>query len=336
MNFLKRRLIRRTHRIVFVWISAALLLLVAFAQAFPASAHGYIIRSIPEDRAVLERSPARLQYWFSENLEPEFSKLTVRDSAGAVVAEGGVDQDDLDLLATRLPANLADGAYIAELRVAFASDGHVVVESRVFFVGEETNAVAGVGSGNSAEALEVIWRVLVLASVLVLLGAFAVYTLVLVPAWGSAKYPAGLLPPRVMTRLNGLVGVALAVAFAGNILALLQQSMVFFGADAGRVIGEQLYNVVRIGTRFGDTWNARMFLLILIAALFAASLYLRKNQPETVRAFWSANLWGMVLLLGTFSVASHAAGSLLLPWFAVIADWLHTLAVGFWAGGVAA
>ena len=29
---------------------------------YPVSAHGYLLRSIPEDRAVLERAPARLQY----------------------------------------------------------------------------------------------------------------------------------------------------------------------------------------------------------------------------------------------------------------------------------
>ncbi len=319
-------------RSIFVWISALLVLITAF----PASAHGYIIRSIPEDRAVLERAPARLQYWFSENLEPEFSKLTVRDSEGVVITEGGVSEDALDLLAVRLPGSLPDGAYIAELRVAFASDGHVVVESRVFFVGTETTSVVGASSGEAAVPLEVVWRVLVLASALLLLGAFAVYSLVLVPAWGSTAYPAGLLPPRVMTRLNWIVGVALVVAFAGNILALLQQSVVFFGADMGRVITDQLYNVVRIGTRFGDTWNVRMILLVVVAGLFAASLYFRKSQPETVRAFWSANVWGAALILGTFSVASHAAGSLLLPWLAIMSDWLHGLAVGFWAGGVAA
>src|SRR5690606_906072 len=38
----------------------------------------------------------------------------------------------------------------------------------------------------------------------------------------------------------------------------------------------------------------------------------------------------------TFSAGSHAAGSTLWPWVAVIADWLHTLAVGLWAGALGA
>ncbi len=323
-----------TKRIVSAWIS--LLLLVLAVQVKPALAHGYIVRSIPQDRAVLERAPARLQYWFSENLEPEFSALTVRDQAGKVVAEGGVDPAALALLAARLPAALPDGAYVAELRIAFASDGHVVVETRVFFVGAQVGGLDEASSGYTAQPLEVLWRVLVLASTLLLLGTFAVYAMVLVPAWGSRQFPAGLLPPRVIRRLNWIVGIALAVAFAGNILALFQQTMVFFGADIGRVVGEGLFNIVRIGTRFGDTWNVRLFLLILVTALFGASLYFRSSQPSSVRAFWVANVWGMALIVGTFSVASHAAGSLLLPWIAIGVDWLHGLAVGFWVGGVAA
>ncbi len=328
---------RPTRRIALRWISRTLvaaLLLVLIAPSV-VSAHGYIVRAIPEDRAVLSRSPARIQYWFSENLEPEFTTITVRDQAGNVIATGGVDAKDLSLLSTRLPPNLPDGAYIAELRTAFASDGHVIVESQVFFIGDAVAGVAGSSSGDQAVPLEVVWRVLVLSSSLLLLGAFAVYSMVMVPAWGSTKYPAGLLPPRVMNRLNWIVGIALVVAFGGNLLALIQQSMVFFGADAGRVLGDGLYNVVRIGTTFGDTWNARMALLILVTLLYAASVYLRESQPETVRAFWVANVWVTMLVLGTFSVASHAAGSLLLPWIAIASDWLHGAAVGFWAGGVA-
>jgi putative copper export protein len=284
---------------------------------------------------VLERAPVRLQYWFSEDLEPEFSSITVRDQVGNVVATGGVSPDDSSLMEARLPTNLPDGAYVNELRVAFASDGHVIVESRVFFVGEAVGGITGLAASDQAVVLEVVWRVLVLASMTLLLGAFALYNLVLLPSWGSDDYPVGHLPPRVMNRLNWIVIVALVIAFGGNLLALQQQTMVFFGADAGRVLSEGLWQVVRIGTRFGDTWNIRMLLLTLVAVLHSASLYLRQQQPETVRAFWAANLWVVALCVGTLSIASHAAGSLLLPWVGILSDWLHALAAGFWVGGVA-
>lgn len=301
----------------------------------PAAAHGYIVRSIPQDRAVLQRPPARVQYWFSESLEVDFSSLILRDQTGAVLATGGVDENNQTLMSLRVPTGLLDGAYIVELRPAFASDGHVNAESRVFFVGSEVGGIAE-SSGYEVIPLEIAWRVLLMGSIILLFGAFMVYSFVLVPGWGSAGHQTGFLPPRVMNRLNGIVIAALLVAVAANILALLQQSMVFFNTGAAEVLSQGLWSVVRIGSRFGDVWNVRIALLAIMAALFGFSIYPRNLPPESVRAFWVANAWLMPLVIGTFSVSSHAAGSLMLPWVGIFVDWVHMLAVGAWVGGLAA
>jgi len=319
---------------IFYGVLLGILLLVSAPT--PTNAHGYIVRAIPENRAVLERAPTRLQYWFSEALEPNFSELNLRDQNGDILASGGVSEDDNTLMTVRLPNNLPDGAYIVELRPAFASDGHVIAESRVFFVGEEVGGVAGQGASDTAVPLEVIWRAITYAGTLVLFGVFMLYALVLVPAWGNLKHRAGLLPPRVMTRLNWIAGIALLVAFIGNGLALIQQTMTFFGIGFTQALDQNFWSVVRIGSRFGDIWNIRMLFLLVVAAMFAASLYFRRSQPETVRPFWIANAWMMSLVLGSFSVLSHAAGSLILPWVGIAVDWLHALAVGLWAGGLVA
>ncbi len=316
-----------------LFLAVALIALLLIPQ--PTRAHGYIVRSIPGDRATLERAPVRVQYWFSEGLEPDYSAITVRDAEGNTIATGGVDPDNNTLLAARLPTDLADGAYISELRIAFASDGHVIVETRVFFVGEQVAGVAGSLAADVAIPLEVAWRAALLGSLTLLFGVFTLYSGVLVPAWGNPRYPAGLLAPRIMRRLNALVIAGLVLAFAANIAALLQQSMAFFGAPLDRVIEQSLWSVVRIGSRFGDVWNARMVFLVVVALLFGLSLYFRQRQPETVRPFWVANSWMMALILGTVSVGSHAAGSPVWPWAAILADWAHVLAVGFWAGGLA-
>jgi methionine-rich copper-binding protein CopC len=155
-----------------------------------ASAHGYIVRSIPENRASLERAPVRVQYWFSESLEPAFSTIIVRDASGAEIASGGVDARDPRLLAARLPVGLPDGAYIVDLRIAFASDGHVIAERRSFFVGQAAAAVDEFAQ-SGAIPLEVIWRALTLAGTTLLFGVYGGYALVFFPAWGSAAHPAG-------------------------------------------------------------------------------------------------------------------------------------------------
>lgn len=318
------------------WQIAAILLAMLLGVVQPAAAHGYLVRAIPDDRAVLDRAPTRVEYWFSETLEPSFSTITVRDQTGKVIATGGVDANDSSLMAAKLPSGLPDGVYVVDLRPAFSDDGHVVVESRVFFVGKEAGSIDSVAASQQALPTEVVWRILVMSSTMLLFGVFALYTLVLVPAWGSKEHPAGFLPPRVMRRLNGIVWTALALALIGHIVALLQQTTVFFNVDATAAISQGLWNITRIGSRFGDLWSARMVALALVAMLHASGQYLRREYPETVSAFWSANAWLMALVVGTLSAGSHAAGSLIQPWLGIAMDWLHATGVALWAGGVMA
>jgi len=316
-----------------LWIFSVLLFV--FNLTLPADAHGYIVRAIPEDRAVLDRPPTRLQYWFSEGLEPEFSALNVRDQNGDVIASGGVSDDDDALMTVRLPNDLPDGAYVVELRPAFASDGHVIAESRVFFVGEEVGGVAGQAATDEAIPLEVAWKAVHLAATMLLFGAFTLYAIVLVPAWGSNTHAAGRLPPRVMRRLNVIIGYALLAAFAANGVALIQQTMTFFNIGFAQALNRDFIELVRIGSRFGDVWNWRMLFLGIIGLMFLFSLYSRTDQTTFIYPTLTAAGWVLALVLGSSSILSHAAGSLLWPWVALTVDWLHALAVGFWVGGLA-
>lgn len=311
-------------------------LIFILMYALPAQAHGYIVRAIPEDRSTLQRPPTRLQYWFSEDLEARFSEVNLRDQAGAIIATGGVDARNGTLLSLQVPPELADGAYIVELRPAFASDGHVVAESRVFFVGEEVGGVEGQAADQNAIPLEVVWRTLMTMANILIFGVTVLYSTVLFPAWGSKQYPAGGLPPRVMHRLRNTLISAVMLAFVANIIALLQQSMVFFNASPIQVIQQNLWQVVQIGSRFGDVWTFRMVLLIFTAVLIFVSEYYREMMPQLTRGIWSGLAWMGALLIGLTMVTSHAAGSLLLPWIAMGVNWLHVLAVAFWVGGIMA
>ena len=301
----------------------------------PASAHGFLVRAVPEDGAVLDRAPARVQYWFSESLEPAFSKLTVRDANGEIVASGGTEADAPTLLSAALPSALPDGAYIADLRLAFASDGHVITETRVFFVGA---AVAGVRGGTDAQAdpAEILWRASTLTGVIVAFGAALLYGWVLRPAWGSAAHRAGGLPPRVMGRLTAVALGGLGLALVAQAGALLHQSVVFFGVPMSAVLSQSLWGVVRTSTRFGEVWNARMIVLAVCAAMIGAAWLNRKDNPELTRPMWSASLWGTAIALGASSVISHAAGSRTAAWAALLLDWTHLIAVAAWVGGLAA
>lgn len=302
----------------------------------PVSAHGYIVRSIPENRSTLERPPARLQYWFSEALEPDFSEINLRNDRGEILASGGVDAGDNSLLTLTVPQDLGDGAYIVELRPAFASDGHVVAESRVFFVGEEVMGIEGVAASDDALPLEVAWKALLFNTTYLLFGTSMLYAFVLVPVWGNARYPQGLLPPRVMRRLNIIMFGGIFFAAYANVVGLMQQTMVFFGTSLDLVLSGNLWNVVRIGSRFGDVWNFRMLVLLIVLITHSASIYYRAKFPKFVRSFWTANTYLLALLIGAQAVNSHAAGSLIMPWNAILMHWLHVIAVAFWVGGIMA
>lgn len=317
-------------------VLAGLVMLLAVAP--PASAHGYLIRAIPADRAVLERSPSRLQAWFSEGLEPRFTSVSLSDERGQDIplAESGVVPTNSTQVSGRLLEPLPDGLYIMTLRVAFASDGHVFTERLVFWVGARTAEAVVSSQARSADALEVLWRLFSLPAFALLFGAGVLYQLVLLPGWGNARYAAGGLAPRVMAALNRLIWLGLAVAAGATLLALLQQTAALFAVPVQAVLRDNLWPIVLNETQIGDTLRARLILLALIALTQAAALYVRGKLPMLVAPFWATGAVLAALALGTFSLSSHMAGAdlWLLPSLGV--HWLHMLATSAWAGGLLA
>lgn len=315
------------------WRFLLLFVLAFLLTSVVVKAHGYVVRAIPADRSTLERPPTRLQYWFSEDLEPRFSEIKLRDQSGEVIASGAVDESNHALLTLRVPAGLLDGAYIVELRPAFASDGHVIAESQVFFVGEEVGGVTGSAAADRAIPLEILWRAGLNLANFLFFGASLLFRVVLLPAWGNLRNPRAALPPRVMKPLRNCLIAGVMLAALANLVALLQQSMVFFNTDATQVIQQNLWGVVLIGSRFGDVWIFRMVLLVFGGVLLFVAEYYRPLMPQLVEGIWRGMPWLGALFIGLTMVTSHAAGSTLLPWLAIAVDWLHALAAAFWLGG---
>ncbi len=88
--------------------------------------HAYLVKSIPARRAVLSSAPARVQLWFNERLEAQFSDLSVWDQNGTQVDRGDVEvgPEDPKKLSVGLPP-LEPGSYTVKFRV-LSVDGHVV------------------------------------------------------------------------------------------------------------------------------------------------------------------------------------------------------------------
>lgn len=101
---------------------------ISFLVLLPATglAHAYLVRSSPARRAVLIRPPARVQLWFNERLEPEFSRLSVWTRDGKQVDSGDVqvDPEDPSRLSVGVPP-LVPETYTVKFRV-LSVDGHTV------------------------------------------------------------------------------------------------------------------------------------------------------------------------------------------------------------------
>ena len=203
-------------------------------------------------------------------------------------------------------------------------------------MGEEVGGVNGQDADDRAIPLEVLWRYLLGIGNMLFFGTTALYGMVLFPAWGREARHGGRLPVRVVQRLRFCLIASIALAFIGNLIALLQQSMVFFNTQAAQVIEQNLWQVVQIGSRFGDVWTFRMVLLLFTAILIAVAEYYRELMPQIFSGIWRGMIWLAALFIGLTMITSHAAGSLVMPWIAILVNWIHALAVAFWVGGIAA
>jgi len=95
---------------------AALALLALSASA--ASAHAFLDRASPAVGSSVPRSPAAISLWFTQELEPAFSTLSVVDQAGTRVDGGDpeVDRNDATILRVTLKP-LPPGTYKVIWRV---------------------------------------------------------------------------------------------------------------------------------------------------------------------------------------------------------------------------
>jgi len=99
--------------------------LSAATMASFALAHGFLDRALPAANSVVHTSPPQIRLWFTQRLEPAFSRLRVLDRSGRQVDSGdsAVDRADPKLVVVSVP-KLAAGRYRVTWRVV-SVDTHV-------------------------------------------------------------------------------------------------------------------------------------------------------------------------------------------------------------------
>jgi methionine-rich copper-binding protein CopC len=113
-----------------------LLLAALWFAPVEVSAHAYLVKATPAQRAVVFAPPAQVQLLFNERLEPKFCAVTVSDEKGASVdnADLKVTPDNPKQLTLGLKP-LPAGVYSVQFRV-LSVDGHVVTNQYNFTVRE--------------------------------------------------------------------------------------------------------------------------------------------------------------------------------------------------------
>jgi len=113
---------------------SATVLFFALLVPSPLSAHAYLIKSVPAQRAVLFRAPVKIQLWFNERLEPRYSSLTLNtaDDKPVDIGKAEVSAEDPKQLSVSI-SPLPAGRYVIKYRV-LSVDGHIVKDQFPFTV----------------------------------------------------------------------------------------------------------------------------------------------------------------------------------------------------------
>ena len=91
----------------------------------PVAAHAFLDHALPAVGSTVHGSPRAVRLWFTQRLEPAFSRVRVLDASGKEVDAGDshVDASDASILTASLPA-LSTGTYKVVWRVV-SVDTHV-------------------------------------------------------------------------------------------------------------------------------------------------------------------------------------------------------------------
>ena len=197
----------RLRALVLAGAAAACALVVPAA----ASAHAYLVKTVPAQSAILNGPPRSVQLTYDEAVEPRFATISVTDARGRELTTAPVGRSpaDPDTLVVPLKPQLPQGWYLVYWR-AISVDGHPVQGAYTFAIGPSPGTppeFAVPHSGASATSTDVVvTRWLAFLSVLTAIGLFAFRVAVARP---------------LVRRVEGTSLRAVSIAFASAAAAAL-------------------------------------------------------------------------------------------------------------------
>lgn len=329
------------------WLTTliALTLTLAFSLAQPrtASAHATLAQTDPIRGTSVAQSPETITLWFSEAIEPRYSRIEIVDADGSRIRTSTPEQpSDIADPALRLEIDeeLERGSYTVVWSTLSAADGHAADGFFSFVVGDAPLPTA---EGEAVLARDVAvggvvpqfvdagvrWASLLGQAIIV--GLLLFLAVVLMPL----SRRTGVDVPLAAFRRIAIAGFIVLVL--GQVASAIVQVIEATRSATLDVLGQPLLTVLT-ETRSGWLWLARSVLLIALGLV--VWMLVRRDRLLAMsgngRLSWWAALGVSATVLLTTSLGSQAAarsGSISLP---VFNDWLHLVATSVWVGGLVA
>ena len=330
-----------------------------------ASAHANQINSNPTPKSELESSPDRVIVWFSEPIEESFSVVTVLNSAAQRVDldDSARDPSEPTAMSVGLPP-LENGTYTVVWKNLSSVDGHKVIGSYVFAVGEPLSAGTQLGAIEQPLLQSVTdpWlRWLVFLGAAVVIGGLVFEVFIAVPTVyaDGAKEAWQTVAISMSSRWFRLATVGLAVMLVAMLGQLLQQGSVLTDSSAFNPDIDTLRSIA-FESGWGRLWTYRLLTALGIGVLLFVARRMNSGHdndeagedgeledeadgiestdgPSLVGdsiAAQAALLLGLVFL-GLVTMSSHNAASAPdVKTMAIVTDFVHLVASTVWIGGV--
>ncbi len=304
---------------------------VALACPLAASAHAYLVRTVPSASGLVEVAPTSVQLTYNEVVEPRFAIISVTDAQGTQEVAGKPARSATDPRTIVVPIrHVGEGWYLVYWR-AISADGHPVRGAFTFAVGPNPGpapqfAVPSVSESVATPGL-VGFRFAVFLTVLLAIGLLA-FRLVLVRP--------------VVTRIPELSLRQIEVAFWIVTAAALIATPLYVDIATARFALRSAFDVGAVlplihASAFGRSFLDLEACTALFAVAAAAALWVDRagRSQRTVAELLATTgvalaVFAVLLVPGAAGHAAQTAPRGL----ALALDWLHLATAAVWLGGL--
>ena len=312
------------------WLVAVAAAALAFAGA--ASAHAYLVKTVPQASVVLTAPPPNVQLTFDEAVEPRFATISVTDAEAHQQATGPPARSPTnpDTLIVPLKPHMPEGWYLVYWR-AISVDGHPVQGAFTFAIGPNQGPapqfVVPKISQTATTPRLLIARWVMFLSVMTAIGLFVLRTIIARP-----------IARRVEGASLHALTIAFVVASAVGLIAVPVYLDIATSVDSLRssfALGSlvPLFRVTSFGRAYVDL--AICFGLFCIAAWISLWLDRPKREQRTIAELGA--VLGALLAAGAAllvpGTAGHAAQTAPRG-VSLLLDWLHLVSGSVWLGGL--